>query len=287
MPTFTYVASVNVIKYCNAIPVFVDSLADTLQMNPDDIEHKITKKTKAIIAPHLYGSACDMNQICEIAEKNNLFIIEDVAEAFGTKYHDQHVGTFGDVATYSFFGNKTITCGEGGMVTTNNSDYANKIYQLKSQGLASGKEYYHDIIGYNYRMTNIAAAIGLAQLEKADLILKKKRKIAYHYNKSLKKNCPNISLYTDSNKILNSYWMCCIIFENAKIKEMVRKQLKKNYIDTRPFFCPVHLMPIYEGNIGDFPVAENISTRGINLPSWVGLAKNDIDHISNIIAKTI
>ena len=174
VPSFTYIASVNAIKYTGAKPVFVDSDLITWQIDPSQIEKKITQKTKAIMVVHLYGQPCEMDTIKEIANKHNLFIVEDCAEAFGSLYKGKHVGITGDIATFSFFGNKTITTGEGGMVVTNDSSLIEKVIHLKGQGLAKNREYYHDIIGYNYRMTNICAAIGSAQLERADELIEKK-----------------------------------------------------------------------------------------------------------------
>ncbi|EFG9803382.1 GDP-perosamine synthase RfbE/PerA, partial [Escherichia coli] len=168
VPTLTYIASVNAIKYTGATPIFVDSDNETWQMSVSDIEQKITNKTKAIMCVHLYGHPCDMEQIVELAKSRNLFVIEDCAEAFGSKYKGKYVGTFGDISTFSFFGNKTITTGEGGMVVTNDKTLYDRCLHFKGQGLAVHRQYWHDVIGYNYRMTNICAAIGLAQLEQAD-----------------------------------------------------------------------------------------------------------------------
>jgi len=171
VPSLTYISSVNAITYTGAIPVFVDSLEDTWQMAPNDVRNKITIKTRAIMAVHLYGHPCEMDALVAIARDSRLFLIEDCAEAFGAFYHNKHVGSFGDIATYSFFGNKTITCGEGGMVVTNDRALYDRSVHFKGQGLVNNREYWHDVIGYNYRMTNICAAIGLAQLEQADVLL--------------------------------------------------------------------------------------------------------------------
>ncbi|MBS1736702.1 MAG: DegT/DnrJ/EryC1/StrS aminotransferase family protein, partial [Bacteroidetes bacterium] len=151
VPTFTYIASVNAITYTGATPVFVDSLPKTWQMDTEDVERKITNKTKAIMAVHLYGQPCDLDALKTIADNNKLFLIEDCAEAIGTYYKGKHVGGFGDIACFSFFGNKTITSGEGGMVLSNNEELLNKVAHLKGQGLAKNREYWHDLIGFNYR----------------------------------------------------------------------------------------------------------------------------------------
>jgi len=181
VPTFTYVASVNAIRYTGATPVFVDCDAKTWQLDPDDVAKKITPKTKAIMVVHLYGHPADMAAINWMAHGKGLFVIEDCAEAFGSKFRGEHVGQFGDISTYSFFGNKTITTGEGGMVVTNNEALYDRVLKLKGQGLAQHRQYWHDTIGYNYRMTNIQAAIGVSQLEISDNLLRAKRIIADHY----------------------------------------------------------------------------------------------------------
>ena len=168
VPSFTYIASVSSICHAGATPVFVDSLHDTWQMDPEDVRKKITPRTRAIMAVHLYGHPCEMDPLVAIAKEHNLHLIEDCAEAFGSRYRGRHVGTFGDLSTFSFYGNKTITTGEGGMVVTNNRQLYDRCHHLKMHGLAQNREYWHDALGFNYRMTNVCAAIGLAQLERAE-----------------------------------------------------------------------------------------------------------------------
>lgn len=168
VPTFTYIASINTIVQAGATPVFADSLTDSWQVDPSDIERRITPHTRAIMVVHLYGQVCDMQKIMEIADKYHLLVIEDCAEAFGSKQRDQYAGTFGDIAAFSFFGNKTITTGEGGMVVTDSEILYRKAVHLKTQGVASYRQYWHDTMAYNYRMTNLSAAIGCAQLERAN-----------------------------------------------------------------------------------------------------------------------
>jgi perosamine synthetase len=185
VPTLTYIASVNTIAQTGATPVFVDSIEETWQIDPADVRRKITPKTRAVMVVHLYGLPCDMDEIMKICQEHNLLLVEDCAEAFGTYYKGQHVGTFGDVATFSFFGNKTITTGEGGMVVVKDESVARRAFHLKNQGVSQSREYWHDILAYNYRMTNICAAIGLAQLERAPEILAQKRQIAQWYSEGL------------------------------------------------------------------------------------------------------
>lgn len=283
VPTLTYIASVNAIRYCRATPVFVDSNIQDWQMNPDEIEQSITDKTKAILIVHLYGQACNMKSIMRIAKKHNLKVVEDAAEALGSSYDNQKVGTFGDLATFSFYGNKTITTGEGGMVVTNRKDLATKVRHLKGQGLAENRQYWHDVVGYNYRMTNICAAIGVAQLEQINEIIAKKIEIANWYMKFL----PETVGYQRQNPgTFHSYWIFSILVNLASDRENLREYLNERGVETRPVFYPVHSMPMYLGNISpqeNFPIAVEIASRGINLPSYPDLNESDILNICNEI----
>lgn len=285
VPSFTYIASVNAIKYTGAKPVFVDSDIKTWQIDPNKIEVKITNKTKAIMAVHLYGQPCEMETILSIANKYKLFVVEDCAEAFGSLYKGQHVGTFGDISTFSFFGNKTITTGEGGMIVTNDPLLYEKAVHLKGQGLAKDREYYHDIIGYNYRMTNICAAIGCAQLERANEFIEKKILIAKWYEAKLK-NLP-VVFHSQVGNVKHSFWMISILLKDSDEREKIRFHLKKNGIETRPTFHPVHLMPMYFEEGFSLPVAEELGRRGINLPSYPDLDESDIDFICKKIEEIL
>ncbi|HEY9258724.1 DegT/DnrJ/EryC1/StrS aminotransferase family protein, partial [Chitinophaga sp.] len=256
VPTLTYIASVNAITYTGATAVFVDSVKETWQLNPEDVKRKITSKTKAIMAVHLYGHPCDMNALSAICKEHHLFLIEDCAEAIGSKYQDQHVGTFGDVSTFSFFGNKTITTGEGGMVVTNDQTLHDRIVHFKGQGLAKHREYWHDVIGYNYRMTNICAAIGLAQLARIDDIIAKKRSIARMYQAAFEKM--EVVFHPESADVFHSYWMCSILVKNANERDELRELLKTKGVETRPLFYPAHTMPIYSTKYERHLVAEDL-----------------------------
>jgi perosamine synthetase len=284
LPTLSYVASANSVKYVGAKPVFVDSEKDSWNIDPKKIEARITSKTKAIMAVHLYGAICNVKELKKICEKNNLYLIEDVAEGFGTKYNNKYAGTFGDVSTFSFYGNKTITTGEGGMVVSNDKKVIEKVKYLKNQAVSNTKEYWHDDVGYNYRMTNICAAIGLAQLENADLIIKKKIQISCWYKKFLTDS--NVNFQKESTNSLHSFWMISIIVENKKLRDEIRQELKNNNIETRPLFPPMHTLPMYlEDN--SCQIAESLSERGINLPSYPGLNIDQVSRICKIINKTI
>lgn len=280
VPTLTYVASVNTIIQAGAKPIYVDSLDATWQINPEDVKRKITPNTRAIMVVHLYGLPCDMDAITAICKAHGLLLIEDCAEAFGTRYKGQHVGTFGDVATFSFFGNKTITTGEGGMVVARDQAVMERAYHLKNQGVSQARDYWHDVVAYNYRMTNICAAIGLAQLEHADEILAKKRQIAAWYREGLI-GLP-LQTHDESPGTEHSFWMCSIAVDDAELRDPLRLHLKQADIETRPVFYPAHTMP-HCAISESFPVAESLSARGLNLPSYPGLNRQDCDVIVNAI----
>ncbi|NNL22104.1 MAG: DegT/DnrJ/EryC1/StrS aminotransferase family protein [Ignavibacteriaceae bacterium] len=282
VPTFTYIASVNAITYTGAKPIFVDSDPITWQIDTQKIEGKISKNTKAIMAVHIYGHPCEMDFIKKIADTHKLFIIEDCAEGIGAYYRGKHVGQFGDISTFSFFGNKTITTGEGGMVCTNKKDLSDLAIRLKGQGLAKNREYFHDMIGYNYRMTNICAAIGCAQLEQVITIIDKKENVVKNYIDELK-NLP-VEYHRQTGDVKHSYWMFTILVKSESERTKLRKHLAENGIDTRPTFNPVHTMPMYKTK-EQFKVAEDLGKRGINLPSYPDLKEKDIKFITDKIRK--
>ena len=281
VPTLTYIASVNPIQYAGAKAVFVDSLADSWQMNPADVRSKITDKTKAIIAVHLYGHPCDMDALLAICKEFGLYLIEDCAEAIGSKYKGKHVGTFGDISAFSFFGNKTITTGEGGMVVTNDETLHDRCVHFKGQGLAKYREYWHDVVGYNYRMTNICAAIGLAQLEQVEGFIKRKREISDKYKAAFKNT--SVEFHGELPDVYNSYWMCSILVEKPEQRDGLRDFLMEKGIETRPLFYPVHTMPMYAGKFQKHSIAENLGWRGINLPSFPAMTNEEQDEIINAI----
>ena len=283
VPSFTYIASVSAISITGAAPVFVDSLEDTWQVDPKDVKRKITPRTKAVMAVHLYGHPCEMDELVKIAKEHNLFLIEDCAEAFGSTYKDKHVGTFGDLSTFSFYGNKTITTGEGGMIVTNDETLYDRAYHLKMHGLAKYREYWHDTIGFNYRMTNICAAIGLAQLENAEEKIVKKRQVAEWYNEALK-NLP-VKPHGEYGKVFHSYWMYSILVESPQVREEIRNFMKAEGIETRPTFFPAHTMPMFSQKFQKLRVAEYLGWHGINLPSYPDLTKEQIQFIAAAISK--
>ena len=283
VPSFTYIASANPFLQLGCKIVFCDSLKDTWQMDPKDIKAKITSSTKAIVVVHLYGHPCDMDKILKIAHDNNIFVIEDCAEAIGSEYKGKKAGSFGDISCFSFFGNKTITCGEGGMVMCNNDDLHERVEHMKGQGVVNWKEYWHDIAAFNYRMTNIQAAIGLAQLEQIDKFLKQKHQIAQWYQEKI--STLPLEIHKENSDVYHSYWMISVLTQDNQTRNALREYLKNNGIETRPLFPCIHQMPIYNRRFLSLSVAENISARGLNLPSYPGLEEQDIDHICSQIAR--
>ena len=281
LPTFAYVASANCVTYVGAKPVFVDCEALTWNIDPKKIEEAITPRTKAILAVHTYGHPADIPAILDIAKRHDLYVVEDAAEAHGAQIGEKRVGSFGHIAAFSFFGNKIITSGEGGMVVTNDAQLAGMVRQLKGQGVDPERRYWFPMVGYNYRMTNIQAAIGLAQLEQADWHLAQRRRIAETYQKYLG-NTRGITLQPQLPGYRNSYWMTSLVLdENLPPRDWVMEQLSAQGIETRPFFYPAHILPIYQGCCEgqDFPVATRISRQGLNLPTSADLTEDDIAYI--------
>ena len=284
VPSLTYVATANAVSYVGAKAVLADVNLNDWQISINSIKKKITKKTKAIILVHLYGQACDLYPIIKLAKKNKIKIIEDCAEALGSKYNNNFVGSFGDVSTFSFYGNKTITTGEGGMVVCKNRKIYEKILKLKSQGLnLKSKNYYdHVIVGYNYRMTNICAAIGLAQLNKLNFIIKKKIDIFKKYKKILSKH--SIKLHEQNINTRHTFWLVNILCKNIEQKKKLTFFLKEKSIETRPIFTPMNKLKMYNSD-KNFQNSEIISNVGISLPSYPSLKSNEIKYICHQIIK--
>lgn len=286
VPSLTFIATANAVAYTGARPVFVDSEADTWNIDPEKIEEVITPNTKAIIPVHLYGQPAKMDEIMTIARKYDLYVIEDAAEAHGAEYKGKKVGPIGDIGCYSFFGNKIITTGEGGMLITNDRKIYDKAKILRDHGMSLNKKYWHDFIGFNYRMTNIQAAIGCAQMEKIDSILEEKQKIAQIYKKYLS-GAEQLILPPDNDWSKNVYWMYPVLInkydESEKnMRDTVLMTLQQENIESRPVFFPIHHMPPYASEI-TLPTAERISNNGIVLPSYVGIQEDEIQRICKII----
>ena len=290
VPDLTFAASINAIIHAGATPVIIDVDTSTWTLDIKLFEQAITPKTKAVMPVHLYGHPADMDEVVEIAQKHNLFIIEDCAEAIGSKVRNRVVGSFGDANCFSFFGNKTITTGEGGMILFKDPEVAKKARILRDHGMNPEKRYWHEVVGYNYRMTNIQAAIGVAQMERVDYFINHKRELATKYNIELN-NLEYVSLPPEALWAFNTYWLYTLLLlpeSNLNRDEMIRS-MALNGIETRAVFHPLHLMPIYEKYTGgkSFPNSRFISDYGICLPSASTTSEKEILKVSHVFKTTL
>ncbi len=284
VPDLTFVATANAVYYTGAKPVFVDSETLTWNIDPQKIEEKITPKTRAIIVVHIYGHPAQMDKILNVAKEHNLYVIEDACEAHGALFKGRKVGSISHLGVFSFYGNKIISTGEGGMITTNNKKLNERARFLRDHAMSKNKRYFHPEVGFNYRLTNIQAAIGLAQLEKINYIIRKKIEIAHTYN-SLLKDSKEIILPPQEKCVKNVYWMYSILVKNGK-RDRLMENLKDCGIESRPFFIPMHRLPAYRLK-EKFPVSDNLSRQGINLPCFVEIRNSEIEHICNKIKKIL
>jgi perosamine synthetase len=293
IPTFTMIASSNAVIYAGAKPVLIDAEPETWNIDINKIEEKITKNTKAIMVVHTYGHPVDMDKIKAIADKHNLPIIEDAAEAHGAEYKGKKAGSLGDIACFSFYANKIITTGEGGLITTNNQQWAENARNLRNHHFSEPR-FTHNKVGYNYRMTNMQAAIGLAQLEKIDELIDARRKNAKLYSQLLK-DIPGITLPPEKEWAKNVYWMYGILISKkfGKTMPQLREELKNKGIDTRTFFTGMHKQPAYKEQdsrfpdiTGSYPIADQLEQQGCYLPSSSHLTEEQIKTVAEAI-KTI
>lgn len=280
IPTVTYIATANAVRYCGATPVLVDVCEDTMNINPEEIEKKITAKTRGIIPVHLYGHPADMEAINKLAEQHGLWVVEDAAEAHGAKVLGNKVGGLGTCAAFSFFGNKIITTGEGGMVTTNDNKLADKLRLFRGQGMDPNRRYWFPVIGYNYRMTNIQAALGLAQMETIEQALSGRAIVAGWYNDALQKLSDHFVLPLELPWAKHVFWMYTIFLKKGGEyeREKLRQHMDEMGIETRPVFYPMHMLPPYAEDTV-YPTADRWSLRGINLPMHLDLTENDVQRI--------
>ena len=278
----TNIATALAVLYSGAVPVPVDSEEVTWNLNLDLIEPLITSKTKAIIPVHLYGHPVDMNRLGEIVRRYNLIIIEDAAEAHGAVCHGRRVGGLSDMGCFSFYANKIITTGEGGMVVTNNTALASQLRLLRNLGFAKPR-FYHQVVGYNYRMTNYQAAMGLAQVHKIDDIILAKRRVADTYTRYLS-SIEGLQLPAELGWAINVYWMYAVVVkpEFGVTRDKLMEALEENGIETRTFFCPMNQQPILPRH-DPCPVADRLWETGLYLPSSPKLTESDIKRIVETI----
>jgi len=288
VPAFTIISNANAILKNLAKVVLVDSDPVTWNININDIKKKISLKTKAIMLPHIYGFPNDMNKIISICKKHKLYLIEDAAEMIGQKFNNAPCGSFGDISTFSFYANKHITTGEGGAILTNNKKLNEKIKELRNLNFGKKNRYNHTDLSWNYRFTNIQAALGLSQLKRIKSIIKRKREIGKFYYDNFKKNKNLLIQPYKLEYASNIYWVFGIVLKNKfnNQRTEIQKKLLNRSIDTRPFFWPMHKQTIFK-KMGlfkgeSYPVAENLSKNGFYLPSGLGLSNKQLEYIVKV-----
>ena len=287
IPTFTMIATANAVTYCGAKPVLVDQEPTYWQMDIDQIAEKITPRTKAIVPVHIYGHPVDMDPLMELADKHGIMVIEDAAEAHGAEYKGRRCGSLGHAAGFSFYGNKIITTGEGGMVTTNDRELAQLAWNLRDHAFSNERHFWHKFVGFNYRMTNLQAAVGLAQVEQLDRFTDARRSNAANYTERLA-SVPGITTPPEAPWAKNVFWMYGILVNAEEFgmnRDELRGVLANNGIETRTFFIPMHCQPIYwEQFKGErYPVAEQFCRDGFYLPSASSLTFGEIEYVAEII----
>ncbi len=293
IPSFTMIASAFAVCYTGAMPVFVDVEKETWNIDPVQIEVKITPRTKAIMPVHVYGHPCDMEAINVIAEKHRLLVLEDAAEVHGAEYHGKRCGSLGDIAAFSFFANKIATTGEGGMVVTNNTELATKCRYYKNLcfPMEGPRIYNHEHIGFNYRMSNLHAAIGLAQVEKLPDYVEARRTVNRWYHELLK-DVPGITFQPERRGFKNVYWMHGLVVDPDEFgmhRDLLMQKLKEHGIDTRLFFIGMHrqrsLRDYGCDSSGEYPVTEMLATNGMYLPSGSNLTRQQVEYIADTIRR--
>jgi perosamine synthetase len=287
IPTFTMIATANAVTYCGAKPVLVDMEPDYWQMDLNHVEAKITPRTKAIVPVHIYGHPTDMEPLRALAAQHGIFVVEDAAESHGAEYKGRRTGGLGDAAGFSFYGNKIITTGEGGMVTTDNRQIAQLAWNLRDHAFSHERHFWHKFVGFNYRMTNLQAAVGLAQVEQLEGFVAARRRNAAEYNCHLY-GIPGIRTPAEAPWAKNVYWMYGILVDEHAYgmnRDQLRKVLADNGIETRTFFIPMHCQPVYWQHYkGErYPVAEDLCKRGFYLPSASSLTMEEIEYITGVI----
>lgn len=289
VPAFTMGATWMAVMYTGATPVFVDCELTNYNIDIAKIEEKITSKTRAIIPVHVYGHACEMDEILAIAKRHNLFVIEDAAEALGGEYKGKKCGSMGDVNCFSFYANKIVTTGEGGMVVTNNDNLAREAAKFKDLYHTDKKRFIHEKLGYNFRMTNVHAAIGMGELQNIEKYLDKKQNMARQYEEGLK-NISGIKLPTTKSYVKNTYWMYGIVIDKEKFgidRNTLREKLKKAGIDPRDFFYAPEDQPILRDIIKEeaFPNTKYLSENGLYLPSGLAITEEQIKTVCETIKR--
>lgn len=290
VPTLTYVASVNAVAYTGATPVLVDSDQGSWNLSVRDVAASVTSRTRAIVAVHLYGNPADLDGLREVAAREGLYLVEDAAEALGASVGNKFVGSIGDVSTFSFYGNKILTTGEGGMVTTDDAELAETVRRLRGQGQDPQHRYWFPVRGFNYRLTNLQAAIGVAQLERLKDFLVARQAIAQWYRSTLER-LPYTRYQAVHARATAVNWLFSITLDgmDAHGRDNVMEQMQRDGVETRPFFYPMHQMPVFShrNRPSGFPVADALGASGVNLPTWVGMTLADVERVCDSLAEAV
>ncbi|MEU5564185.1 DegT/DnrJ/EryC1/StrS family aminotransferase [Micromonospora musae] len=288
VPALTYVASANAVTYCGARPVFVDVRPDTWCIDPEQVRSAVGPRTRAVLAVDLYGHPADYTALREICSRHGLLLVADAAESFGAYLDDQPVGSLADASTFSFFGNKVITSGEGGCVTTSDAALAERMRLLRNQGMDPQRRYWFPVVGFNYRMTNLAAALLCAQLVRADDIIARREQVIDMYEREL--TGTPLHRQPIAPNVRRSPWMASFLVgpsgDGASRDELAR-MLDRLGVDTRPFFVPVSALPAYGGDSAAQPVSTDLGQRGINLPTYADLADTDVKVIVERVRRAL
>jgi perosamine synthetase len=289
VPSLTYIATANAVRYVGGEPVFVDVDPNTWCIDPQKLEASITRRTKGIIAVHLYGHPADMDAINHVAAVHGLWVVEDAAEAHGAKYKDRRAGNLAKLATFSFYGNKILTSGEGGAITLNDPSLALRLRTLRGQGMDPLRRYYFPVTGYNFRPTNVACAILCAQLERREEIFASRRRVFAAYRERLE-GIPGIDFQPVAEWAEVAPWLYCITVDTPKYgrsRDDLMAILAQHGIETRPFFIPLHSLPPFreesQRRREHLPVTDRLGRDGINLPTYARLSDADLDRVTDVI----
>jgi perosamine synthetase len=281
VPAFTFVSPASMVAALGAKPVFVDVLPNHVVMNPTEVEKKVTPRTRAIIVVHLYGYPVELSPILALAKKHHLAVIEDCAEALGARYRGKQVGSFGDIACFSFYANKFITTGEGGMITTNNKDLFQKVRLYCDHGMTKKRRYYHRVVGFNYRMTAMQASLGLSQLKRLPRFMRQRQQILATYQKQLKP-VPEIEWLKPLPQTQPVNWLTTCLLPNQTTRNRLMAFLQDKGVETRKVFFPIPGMPPYPTS-QHFPWTQSVSERGLSLPTFTDLTDRQIRFICDQI----
>ncbi len=292
MPSLTIISCAIAILEAGCTPVLVDCESDTWCMNLDEVESKVTSRTRAVMPVHMFGHPVDMRRLAALAQKHDLFIIEDAAEAHGAEVAGRRVGGLGDMGCFSFYANKIVTTGEGGMVVTNDREFSDRLRSLRNLCFRVDRRFFHTEIGHNYRLTNLQAAVGVAQVERVDAHIEKKRWMAAHYRERLE-GLNHVALPVEREWAKNVFWMYGLVLDDRvpfDAAEFARR-LRERGVDTRPFFLGMHEQPVlrarglFEREV--YPISERLARRGLYIPSGLTLTESQIDRVCEAITRIL